>query len=147
MPEESHYPLSEKRSTAPGVDLQEHLERVIALQVDKLNAAILAVERTAAAALKGNSEAVDRASAAVEKRLEGMNEIRKALSDAQATFATRSEADARFNAAAEKTADLSTRLERIEGAGAGRKSDWGYLVGGISVVLLIVTFVMSFLRK
>lgn len=62
-------------------------------------------------------------------------------------------ADERFNAQDRSMISLqakidllSSRLDRFEGSGSGLCAGWGYLVGGIGVVALIVSTIMIFVK-
>lgn len=95
--------------------LKEHLE---ALRKDD--------QQAMAAALASADRAVAKADLAMEKRFDGVNEFRAALSDqstaqakAQADFMPRKEFENQHSALTTAIADLSKRVERAEGKGAG----------------------------
>src|ERR1700677_5120704 len=63
-----------------------------------LNTALLAVEKSAAAALAASAAATQKAENAMEKRFEGVNEFRGAMGDQASRFITRAEVDQRMAA-------------------------------------------------
>ena len=84
---------------------------------------------------QASEDALKEARGALEKRLEGMNEFRSQLSDQAATFVPRREAEQAAGANSEKIAALTTRFDQQQGARVGLSSGWGYLVGGIGIVV------------
>jgi hypothetical protein len=80
-----------------------------------------------------------RASAGMDRRLEAINEFRGQLSDQAATFVTRNE----LQAVIERINALSSRQDRQEGSGSGLRAGWGFLVGGIGAVAVIVTVIVE----
>jgi hypothetical protein len=121
------------------------------------------------AALTASKEAISKAEAAVEKRLDGMNEFRGQLADQAATLMPRSESEGEhrrhneriqdlmlvvarlvtreesqvgMGSLADKIDALATRLDKAEGRGAGQSASWGYLLGAVSLVGTIITIVV-----
>ena len=72
-------------------------QRFVAQQ-DALHAALLASEKAVGAALIASDRAASKTETALEKRFDSVNEFRKTLTDQNATFLTRAEGDARFDA-------------------------------------------------
>lgn len=98
-------------------------------------------------------EAVDRALVETNHRFESVNEFRGQLTDNAATFVTRNEAQLQYNelskridSNSDKTNQVSSRLDRIEGSGSGLKQGWGYLVGGIGALAVIITAVIELIN-
>lgn len=79
-------------------------------------------------ALLAAEKAVSKAETANEKRFDGVNEFRRALTDQTATFVSRIE----FNA-------LKERMDRSDGRAGGFSAGWGYLIGvaGLAVAIAI----------
>jgi len=97
---------------------------------------------------------------ATEKRFESVNEFRQTLSDASAKFMTRSESEARHEtllarieanaesintrvtgglaSLAEKAAVSVLAISRIEAAGVGANRLWGYIAGGVGLLIGLI---------
>jgi hypothetical protein len=108
-----------------------------------LNTALLAVEKSAAAALASSAMANQKAENAMEKRFEGVNEFRGAMGDQATRFITRAEVEQRMAASDKETAGVVSRLDRIEGRGGGLKDGWGWIAG---IIGLIFAAMMAFKR-
>lgn len=123
-------------------------------QTKALDAALAAAKEAGQAALTAAKEATTKAEVASEKRFESVNEFRKTLSDQTATFLPRSEADARMNGLSEKIDDfktatvaaqsnIETRLATYAGRSGGAASLWGYILGALGAVSIIVTLAVT----
>lgn len=77
-----------------------------------------------------DQRAVAETKSQLEKRLEGMNEFRDALSDQAKLLASRVELDA----LEKRVQELTDRLNKNEGRAVGLRDGWGWLVGAVSVV-------------
>ena len=122
------------------VPLREHLKELL-MEVDLRNQQRFeAQEKAVQAALVGAERAVLKAEAAAEKRFEAMNEIRGAMSDQGRMLIGREEALARMSGLEEKVGALTERLDKAEGSGSGLKAGWGYLIGGVGLLLAILAF-------
>lgn len=84
-------------------------------------------------------EAVSKAEAASEKRFEGVNEFRATLADQQRTLIPRSEAEALLRGLAEKIGKIEGEMTEIRGSRVGTKEGWGYAVGVIGLVMLLLS--------
>ena len=89
-------------------------------------------------ALDAADKAVSKAEQATEKRFESVNEFRASLADQSATLVTRTEFISKVEAVAEKLSDLTDRLNRAEGKGAGIGALWGWIVGAIGLLSTVV---------
>lgn len=103
-----------------------------------LSTALLAVEKSASAALASSAMANEKAENAMEKRFEGVNEFRGAMGDQASRFITRSEVDQRMAASDKETAGLGSRLDRLEARSGGLRDGWGYLVGLVGLIAGVV---------
>ena len=95
------------------------------------------------------NQAILKAEESTEKRLAGLNEIRKAMADQQSTYITRVEANAKLQSLSDKLDLLTTRLDKSEGKGAGLQAGWGYILGAIGGVIGlsgIFAFLVSILK-
>jgi PBP1b-binding outer membrane lipoprotein LpoB len=91
--------------------------------------------------------AIEKAERASEKRFDSVNEFRGMMADQQATLVNRNEWDAKNIALHDKIDVLTNRLNLMEGSGSGKHAFWGYIVGGLGVLSLIVTLVHTFMAK
>lgn len=130
--------------------------------VDTLRDHILSLragDRTAIeAALSAADRAVSKAEQAAEKRFEGLNELRKVVSDVVGTLITRAECETRISALSEKTdaaiqgltKELNAalgRLDKSEGQSGGKAQSWGILVGAVTMAVGITSVLWTvFLR-
>lgn len=100
-----------------------------------------------------SKEAIIKAETAVEKRFEGVNEFRKALSDQTSTFIPRTEAIQRTEQNAEKIAvvdkrvtegfaQINSRLDLGAGKSVGMNAIWGYIVGAVGLTATIISVVL-----
>jgi hypothetical protein len=83
-----------------------------------INAALAAAEKAVNAALVAQNTAVSKAEEASNKRFDGVNEFRAALTDQSNTMLPRTEADQRFKGMEERLA----RQERISSERAGSQA-------------------------
>ena len=110
--------------------LREHMGQRITDQGAALNRRMDDADKAIQAALVSAEKAVAKAENAAERRFEGVNEFRKALSDQTATFIPRAEYDAALEALTGRVVAnsdrvaalelrLTSRLDRGEGSDAG----------------------------
>jgi hypothetical protein len=141
------------------------LDERYATQTKALDAAFKAAEQAVAVALANAEKATAKAEAASERRFEGVNEFRKALSDQTSTFIPRAEYDAAHSALTERVSAnaarvdalelrLTSRLDLGEGAGKGEQNrrteqrlDLGQLVAVIAVIVAIASVVLYALKR
>jgi chromosome segregation ATPase len=101
--------------------------------------AALAAQRTAVdAALAAAQRATSKAEDAAEKRFSLLNELRGALSDQAARFITREEVDASIARTTERVQELTDRINKSEGRGAGLNAGWAYLVAAVGLASAVV---------
>jgi len=148
-----------------GVSGREHVTALLAEQTKRFEqrmndadkavaAALAAAEKAVTAALAAAEKAVLKAEVAAEDKFKLLNELRGAMKDQAAMFATitsvRALDDA--NVAALKAASdsfyqritaVSSRLDQIEGTRKGLHYGWSYVVSGISVLVAIAAVVLS----
>lgn len=101
-------------------DLEKRTVAVSNERLQSINNAVKSVEEAAKIALAASEKATAKAEAANEKRFEGVNEFRKALSDQSNTFITRTEVDTKLASLDKETASVSSRMDRIEGRNIGQ---------------------------
>jgi len=130
--------LKEHVATIQAIRASAH-DEAHAADARAIAAALQAQKDANVAALSASKEAVIVAAAAIERRLEGVNEFRAQLADYQRTLLPRAEHDSELRAMRDQLAALTTRLDRGEGRGTGLQAGWGYLVTGIGLFLTLLT--------
>jgi len=88
------------------------VDAAFAAQQIAMSTALTAAERAVATALLSAEKAVTKAEVAAEKRFEAVNEFRGQLNDIVNTLISRTEADARMTAIAEKLDNETARLNQ-----------------------------------
>jgi hypothetical protein len=88
-------------------------------------------------ALAVSEKAVIKAEVATEKRFEAMSETHKLIQDQIRNVITRAE----FESAVGRLSDLSSRIDRTEGTSQGKNLSWGYLVGAMTLAVIVVNIV------
>lgn len=101
------------------------------------------MEMALRAALAASEKAILKAEAATERRFEAVNEFRATLSDQAGTFITRAESEAAVSRNTERIQDLTDRINRSEGRGAGIGAGWGYLVGAVGLIATVITIIVA----
>lgn len=123
--------------------LNAHWERrhadLIALLAERKESQEVAVR----AAIDAAEKATIKAESATEKRFESVNEFRAQLTDQAATFVTRTEFDLQRLNYTEKIEDLTKRINRSEGKGAGLNAAWVYLLAGVAALGTIVSIYLA----
>jgi len=97
------------------------------------------LEATIKVAVNSAKEAVDKAEKASEKRLDGLNELRGAMTDQSATYITRETVSAMTSALSARLDLIKERQDRMEGRGSGLQQGWGYIVGAVGLALGLVS--------
>ena len=119
-----------------GISLREYVERLIQLHDVRYAQRFDAQEKAVLAALAAAKEAVIKAEAAYEKRFESVNEFRKLVEDQQVRFMAKGEAMQRLDA-------LEKQIEGLIAERAGIKGGWGYAVGVLGAIAVIIGIGMS----
>lgn len=136
-------------STATDVSLREYLCALLDEAEKRENERFRHMKETVEAAFASAQTAITKADIATEKRFEGVNEFRAALSDQAAQFITRDSMNSladKLNAQIERNREdidgLSKRLDLREGQSAGSRLTGGYVVTvatlGIGVIVMLV---------
>jgi len=135
-----------------GVDLRQYFERILAEQekqnadkfaaADKaVSAALAAQEKATAAAFAASEKQVAKAEANAEKWRENANEWRASMLDREVKFAARTEMEAELKGLRVELASLKETRAAVVGRSGGSAAMWGYVVGGFSFLLLLLTLV------
>jgi len=96
-----------------------------------------ALEKSITVALSSSEKAVLKAETATEKRFEGVNEFRQALSDQASNFLGREEYKTAHQALIDKIDGLTTRMAAMDGRSSGYGQSWGIILGVISAIGVI----------
>jgi len=131
---------------APAVSLRVHLETRLDEMDRRFTAALTAQDKAVQIAMIASEKAVAKAETAAERRFESVNEFRAQLADQAATFMPRAEAEQRIAALAERNeqanASLLSKFDDLKGSNrAGASSLFGYLIGGVGLILAVISFV------
>jgi exonuclease VII large subunit len=157
----------EMRSYERLKDMDLRYQQRFDAQQQALDAALQAVKEATKADLDAAKEAVNKAEKANERRFDAVNEFRAQLADQAASFLTRREAEARFDALMEKLEALSsehrrdlvtiremadrlaaasdTRLKVLESSGANLQGRLWALGAGIAFIVVFVNIAIRFL--
>jgi len=136
------------------VELEASLARRIA-SLDALTDSKFVTHRTlldsqadkVALALAAADKAVNKAEAATEKRFDAVNEFREQLNDQTKTFVGRAEYAAMHESMIDKVDELRRVSNLNTGKGQGLQAGWGYIVGVISLIVIVVNVVIAFATK
>ena len=118
--------------------LKEYVDQMFAERRAEYDQRFKALQGENALALASTEKAVEKAERAAEKRFEAVNEFRAQLADQQKTYITRAEAQISLDRNTQDIKAVTDRVNTSQGRGAGFSAGWGYLVGVISLVLLVV---------
>lgn len=144
-------------SSATDVSLREYIALMVELEMRRVNERFTSVEKATASAFENSQRAIDKADQATEKRFEGVNEFRAALSDQASRFVTAEQ----LNAVADKLEagylrnredidQLGKRLDLKQGEDHGSRLTWGNmaaLVATAGVLITIVVIVANYLAQ
>lgn len=105
-------------------------------------------------ALQAAKEAVTKAETAADKRFDSVNEFRQTLAEQAEKFMSKDTGDAKFEAIDkallilnEKASVNASRLDLIKAAGEGAGALWGYILGGVGLLMMLATFAMNISRR
>lgn len=96
--------------------------------------------------LSAAKEAVAKAEDAADRRFASVNEFRQSLDDQSRTLMPRSEAEARFKAIEDKTANNTQVLQSIQASDEGASSTWALVAAVIFFIIALGTFAMGYSR-
>jgi hypothetical protein len=101
-------------------------------------------EKAVQAALAAADRAVSKAELAADKRFESVNEFRKTLDDQQRTLMPRPEVNVMFGGLTDKYSGLKEQLDKLVNERAGIKGGWGYAVGIVGFVVMVLALMKAF---
>jgi hypothetical protein len=96
--------------------------------------------------LKAMDNAVNKAEAAHERRLENMNEFRSQLKDQQQTFVERNYFEVQHTKLEEKIKELKTYMDKLEGRKEGGSIIWAYVVAVISLLAAFLSITITLIK-
>lgn len=126
--------------------MDEYLKALLDEREKRLQERHASLEKGFSLALASADKAIQKAEAATEKRLEGVNEFRATLADQQRLLMPRAEVEVIVKAMTERTNDLKQQLDTLKAERQGIKGGWGYAVGVVGFVLAILAL-MRFMAK
>ncbi len=136
-------------STATDVSLREHLTALIEGAERRSDERFRHMKEMVEAAFESAQTAITKADIATEKRFEGVNEFRAALSDQAQHFVTRDalialsdKLDAQINRNREDLDALSQRIDLREGQHEGSRVTTGYLVTATTIAIGIIGLIV-----
>jgi hypothetical protein len=114
------------------MDERDHrYEQRYAASEKALAAALLSADRAVQAALAAAKEAVTKAELSADKRFELLNELRAGVATTE-----------QIEALEKIVAELAKRLDRAEGAGAGRTAMYGWIIAAVGTVATVMTVII-----
>ena len=123
--------------------LAEHITRLFA-ETDKRYMALFQAQKEATVvALEGARVATLKAEAAMERRLDLLNEFRQALADQAAGFITRENADSRFDRFDEKIDELKESIDQSKGRAGGISAVGAVLFAAAGLVTAIIAMIIA----
>jgi hypothetical protein len=132
-------------SAATDVSLREYLMAQINAVESRANLRFEAMKAQVEAAFASSQRAIDKADEATEKRFEGVNEFRAALSDQATRFVTTEtlaslgdKLEASIDRNREDLNTLATRIDLRQGQDVGSKLTWGSVMAVIAAIGTIV---------
>lgn len=136
-------------STATDVSLREYLNAQIRGVEMLSEQRFQSMREQVAAAFESSQRAIDKADEATEKRFEGVNEFRAALSDQATRFVTNDQLTSlgdKLEAAIARNREdldgLSKRIDLREGAISGSRLTWGSMVAMIAAFGTIIGIIV-----
>jgi hypothetical protein len=87
---------------------------------------------------ESQEKALEEAKRSSEKRLDGMNEFRGSLNDAQKTYITRTEAMSIITRNEQDIKAVTDRVNIQQGHGTGLKDGWGWIIGLLGIAMAAV---------
>ena len=132
-------------SSATDVSLREYVTLMVQAEMRRVNERFHAVETATEKAFENSQRAIDKADLATEKRFEGVNEFRAALSDQASRFVTAEQLktlaeklEAGYTRNREDIDRINVRLERREGETAGSRLTWGAMATLLAAFATII---------
>ena len=135
--------MSEAEIPEAKITLREYTDARFEAQEKAVAAALASQEKAVAAALAAADRAVLKAEMATEKRFENSNEWRSTVETLQRTYMPRTEFEQVMKSQADKLDLLAKRMDSREDRGKGMGEIWGYIVGAVGILALIISYLRS----
>jgi hypothetical protein len=129
------------------VSLKEYFSNIISDYKDRVDERFNLQDKAVQAALNSAERAVTKAETATEKRFEGVNEFRAALSDQSQNLLSRSEYATGHQSLIEKIDGLTTRVAAMEGGNKDRVQAISFLIGGAGVLVALIVGILYIVKK
>jgi hypothetical protein len=123
-----------------------HIAAIITQQTS-VSAALASAQREINVALAAQQRETSKAEIAMEKRFDGVNGFREALSDNARLMMPRSEAEMAFKQMNEKIDSTSRQIHSRQDQGAGKQQLWGTILGAISLIVAMAAVAVAFFIK
>jgi hypothetical protein len=136
--------------------LNEHWCKVLVLMQASIDERFRAADEATQQALDSAQKAVEKAERLADIRAEvqdrmaadrakAQNEWRESLRDMTGTYMSHAEYEAAHAVVVEKLENLSARMDKHEGRGAGSSATWVWMFVGITGVVSIITLIIDLL--
>jgi len=123
--------------------LHEHLGQILHERDQRYEQRFADLEKSLTVALAASEKAILKAESATERRFDAVNEFRATLSDQAQQFVTRAENNAVNLRTTERLDEITGRVTRSEGRGAGLNAGWVYLLAGVAALGTIVSIYLA----
>lgn len=100
-------------------------------------------DRAVATTLAAAKEAGSKAETAIDKRLEGLNELRAMANDQAKTFARADESNLHFSSLESRITDLTTQVNNLIASRSGADKLLSYVVAGIGLIIAAMAVYFS----
>lgn len=127
--------LNDKRYLESFASSKEGIQTAFSASEKAIRDTLAAVEKSTAAAFVAAEKAVTLAEANAERWRADASEWRSRMTDREKDFSTKTE-----------VASLKERLDLSAGNGNGRRDTLGWIVGGISILIAIGSFLLPYLK-
>jgi hypothetical protein len=141
------YCLPDEQNARDIVSLKEYFSNIISDYKDRVDERFNLQDKAVQAALNSAERAVTKAETATEKRFEGVNEFRSALSDQSQNLLSRSEYATAHQSLIEKIDGLTTRVAAMEGGNKDRVQAISFLIGGAGVLVALIVGILYIVKK
>jgi hypothetical protein len=133
-----------KFTSDEGVSLKEYINDKLSNLEKSIDMRFQSVNMTTNSALASADKATLKAETAVEKRLEGLNELRSMALDQQRTFIPRAETDIINKSITDRLDKIENKITAIDGKEVGLSQGWGWAVGVIGIIATIIAVIFRF---
>jgi hypothetical protein len=113
-------------------------------QKDQVALSLAAAKEQVALALAAQKEAITKSENSDNDRFKSVNELRQMAIDQQNTYMTKAVAELRFKAIEDSLKIISETLIRQQSQKTGLSQGWGYLVGAVGFIGMILALVSKY---